>query len=183
MVMTRTSIFCGESYFSRPDSDITFDNIPPFIGCIVSDKTGKLIVSFEVFEGAIAHHIKDSDFDRQLENPVNIELIPMFVSAIELLSEELNIQNVPEIEIKGSNIKLHILFYLENTTITFCLNPRVNFNLVQNIVKNYLANLLEEYKSEFMNAVKISSIEFITFLERLGWCFLFDLNNIYLSKI
>jgi len=183
MVMTRTSIYCGESYFNRPDSDITFDSIPPFIGCLISDKAGKLIVSFEVFEGAISHHIKKSNLNKQLEKSVNIDLIPMFVSAIEMLSEELNIQNLPEIEIKGSNIKLHILYCFDNFAITLFLNPRVDFKLVQNIVKNYLANLFDEFKSDFANIIKISSQEFISFLERLGWCFLFELNNNYLSII
>ena len=183
MVMTRTSIYCGESYFDRPDSDIFFDDIPPFIGCLISDKAGKLIVSFEVFEGAISHHMKESNLNKQLEKSVNVDLIPMFVSAIEMLSEELNIQNVPEIEINGSNIKLHILFCLDNLTITFFLNPRVNFKLIKDTVKNYLGNLFEEYKSEFMSALKIGSHDFISFLERLGWCFLLDLNNKYLSKI
>ena len=183
MVMTRTSIYCGENYFHRPDSDISFDQIPPFIGCLISDKIGKLIVSFEVHEGAISYHLKNCKFNNQIEQAIDNDLIPMFISAIEMLSNELNIQNVPEIEINGSNIKLQILFCLDDLTITFFLNPRVKFELIEHKARNYLVNLFEEFESDFINPKKRSSHEFIKFLERLGWSFLLNLNNEYLSII
>jgi len=66
--------------------------------------------------------------------------------------------------------------------LTLCHIKLVNI-FQQNTVKNYLTNLFEEYKSEFINTFKISSQEFIIYLERLGWCFLLDLNNKYLSII
>ena len=118
MVITRTSIYCGENYFHRVDKDIIYDEIPPLIGCLISDKDGKSLVSFEIFEGAIQHFIQDKNMNKNTDigNSLDLDLIPMYTSAIEMLTRELNIKGIPYIEVNGSNLKLRIIFYFENFT-------------------------------------------------------------------
>ena len=185
MVITRTSIYCGENYFHRIDKDIIYDEIPPLIGCLISDKDGKSLVSFEIFEGAIQHFIQDKNMNKNTDigNSLDLDLIPMYTSAIEMLTRELNIKGIPYIEVNGSNLKLRIIFYFENFTIVMFLNPSMEFALIENEVKNYFLNLFEEFREDLNDTKKFSSKEFLKFIDRVGWRWLLELNEIYLSSI
>jgi hypothetical protein len=185
MVITKTSIYCGENYFHRDDKDIIYDDIPPLIGCLISNKDGKSLVSFEIFEGAIQHFTNGKYMNKNadIENSIDIDLIPMYTSAIEMLTRELNINGVPYIEVNGSNLKLRILFCFKNFTIVMFLNPSMKFILIENEVKNYFLNLFEEFREELTDAKKFSSKEFLKFIDRVGWRWLLELNETYLSSI
>ena len=180
MVITKTSIYCAEDfYFSKEISES--DKIPPVIGCLISDKDGKSIISFEVFKGAIQYFMEHSTENYQEKKDFQIDLIPMYVSAIELLSQELNIRGLPGIEINGNNLKLKILFAFERFTVTLILNPKVVFSTIEDLINNYLSNFFEEFEYELNNTKHVGSNEFITFLERIGLCWLLDLNDDYLG--
>ncbi len=153
-------------------------NTPPIIGCVISDKDGKNIATFEIFHNALNHFILGEESKNNSFNP---DLVPMYTSAIELLSEELHIDNLPYIDIKGSNIKLHIIFNFEHFTVTLFLHPSVDFEKLEKVTKNYLSNLFEEFNDEFQGSKEISSKEFIFFLERIGWNWLLNLNYEYVS--
>lgn len=181
IVITKTSIYCGEDFYLNSETHLFHGNIPPVIGCLISDKDGKSIVSFEVFKGAIQFFMKNNPNYAREDKELQIDLIPMYVSAIELLSQELNIQGLPGIEINGINIKLKILFYFDEFTVTLFLNPKVNFTIIEDLTNTYLSNLFDEFKNELFNVIKKSSNDFITFLERVGLCWLIDLNNDYLA--
>ncbi len=181
IVITKTSIYCGEDFYLNSETHLFHGNIPPVIGCLISDKDGKSIVSFEVFKGAIQFFMKNNPNYAREDKELQIDLIPIYVSAIELLSQELNIQGLPGIEINGINIKLKILFYFDEFTVTLFLNPKVNFTIIEDLTNTYLSNLFDEFKNELFNVIKKSSNDFITFLERVGLCWLIDLNNDYLA--
>ena len=167
-MITESYVYCEENYYMNMDSDFPNEKIPPFIGCMISDKEGKILVTFEIVKGALENIIKK---DRNAEN-VNIDTFPTYICAFKKLSEEVIIQNIPNIEIENSNFKMHILFYQNEFTIIFFLNPIVRFNVVENLINNYLTNFFEEFKYDF---------EDIDFLEKLGWAWLLDLNHNYLK--
>jgi hypothetical protein len=185
MVITRTSIYCGENYFHRVDKDIIYDKIPPLIGCLISDKVGKSLVSFEIFEGAIQYYVKDECLNKntEYEHSLDVDLIPMYTSALEMLTRELNIKGVPYIEVNGSNLKLRILFCFEHFTIIMFLNPSTDFELIENEVKNYILNLFDEFQEDLNDVKKFSSKEFLKFIDQVGWRWLLELNERYLSSI
>ncbi len=159
--------------------ELALDRIPPVIGCLISDKDGKGIVTFEICNNAIKQFLqKDNENSASFE----LDLIPMYTSALELLSEHLNIRDLPRIEINGSNIKLHILFYFEKFTVTLFLNPSTDFERLENPVEDYLNRLFEEFKCDLCDVNKISSKEFIDSLEKIGWYWLLELNNGYISS-
>lgn len=174
MVITKTSIYCSEDFYLSSNQVPFQDKIPPVIGCLISDKDGKSIVSFEVFKGAIQFFMKH-------KQQFKMDLIPMYVSAIELLSQELNIQGLPGIDINGDNLKLKIYFTFEKFTATLFLNPNIDFSRIEDLIQSYLSNLFEEFDNEFKNSTHVNSNEFITFLERVGLCWLLDLNDEYLG--
>ncbi|MFW9988239.1 MAG: hypothetical protein ACFFC3_06250 [Candidatus Odinarchaeota archaeon] len=155
---------------------------PPFIGCILSDKEGKTIALFESHKGALEFYLKKNMKDPLRSECFNIELIPMFISALERFSEEINIQDVPCINLKGSNIKLHSIFDLDNFTVIFFLNPFIHIKSFENLIYNYFIELYEEYKNEFQDIKKLSSINFISHLENLGMEWVTHLNNLYFEK-
>ena len=180
IVITKTSVYCGEDFYLNSNEIPFEDRIPPVIGCLISDKDGKAIVSFEVFKGAIQFFMKQKTHSHQEKRQFQIDLIPMYVSAIELLSHELNIQGLPGIDINGANLKLKIIFSFKGFTATLFLNPAVDFGTIEELTKTYLSNLFEEFDLELNNTKHVSSDEFVNFLERVGLCWLIDLNDEYL---
>ncbi len=168
-MITESYVYCEENYYMDIDSDFSNEKIPPFIGCMISDKYGKTLVTFEIVKGALENIIKK---DRNMEN-INIDTFPTYIYAFKRSSEDVIIQNIPNIEIQNSNFKMHILFYQNEYTIIFFLNPIVCFNVVEKVIDSYLTNFFEEFKYDF---------EDIYFLERLGLDWLIDLNNNYLKS-
>ncbi|MCK4779532.1 MAG: hypothetical protein KAT57_05060 [Candidatus Lokiarchaeota archaeon] len=155
---------------------------PPFIGCLISDKDGIRIASFEVYKGALEFFIKKNMKDKSRCECFDVELIPMYFCALERFSEEINIQNVPCINLKGTNIILHSIFDLNHFTVIFFLNPFVHIKSYENLIHIYFKELYEEYKSEFQDIKKLSSIDFKNHLEILGMEWIRHLNNMFLEK-
>jgi len=167
-MITESFVYCEENYYMDIDSDFSNEKIPPFIGCMISDKYGKTLVTFEIVKGALENIIKK---DSDAEN-INMDTFPTYICALKRLSSEENIQNIPNIKLEDSSFKMHIFFYQNEFTIIFFLNPIVRFNVVENEIDNYLTNFFEEFKYDFKD---------ICFLERLGWAWLIDLNSNYLK--
>ena len=153
---------------------------PPFIGCLLSDKNGKTLALFEVYKDALEFYIKKDMKDKSRYDCFDVELIPMYFCALKRFSEEVNIQNVPCINLKGTNIKLHSIFDFDHFTVIFFLNPFVHIKLYENLIHNYFAKLYEEYKSEFHDIR--TSLDFANHLEFLGMEWINHLNDLYLEK-
>ena len=87
--------------------------IPPFLGCFVADKNGKTLIKFEVFKGALDFFIKEGFNEGEKDNCLDIELIPMFISALERFSAEINIKDLSGFKLEGKNIKLQTFFTIQ----------------------------------------------------------------------
>ena len=155
---------------------------PPFIGCLLSDKDGKTIALFEVYKDALEFYIKKDMKDKSRSDCFDVELIPMYFCALKRFSEEVNIQNVPSINLKGTNIKLHSIFDFDHFTVIFFLNPFVHIKSYENLIHNYFTKLYEEYKSEFHDIRKSCSLDFVNHLEILGMEWIKHLNDLFLEK-
>ncbi|MFX0071875.1 MAG: hypothetical protein ACFFAO_12370 [Candidatus Hermodarchaeota archaeon] len=153
----------------------------PFLGCFIADKDGKTLFKFEIFQGALDFSIKWDTKNEARKSCLDIELIPMFISALERFSQEINIKDLPGFKLEGKNIKLETLFSFDNYSIIFILNPKVNLNLVKERIEKYFTYLFEVYKEDFGSKLKLSSIAFISHLELLGKLWLEDLNKNYLN--
>jgi len=156
--------------------------IPPFIGAFIADKDGRTFLKIELFDDALEKFLvsevsKDPNFI-----PVDLDLIPMFISALEKFSVELNIQDLSGFGLKGSNLGMHILTY-ENFTITFFMNPNVNIDPVINKIDNFFKNLFEENKEEFEHSLATGQIDGLFPLMKSGQIWLKDLNATYNDMI
>lgn len=162
--------------------NVSKSGIPPFLGCFVADKNGKTLIKFEIFEGALDFFLKRDLDNRKMNNCLDIELIPMFISALERFSAEINIKDLAGFKLEGKNIKLQTFFDFEDYSVIFLLNPEIDIKLVDSQIRTYFSFLFEVYHTEFQNFKKMSSVDYISHLELIGRIWLKDLNKIYLQN-
>jgi len=156
--------------------------IPPFIGAFIADKDGRTLLKIEIFDEALEKFLITEVSNDPNFIPVDLDLIPMFISALEKFSLELNIQDLSGFGLKGSNLGMHILTY-DNFTVTFFMNPNVNIAPVLNKVDNFFKNLFEEFKDDFEYSLRTGQIDGLFPLMKLGQNWLKELNETYNDMI
>ncbi len=152
------------------------DDIPSFIGCFIADKSGKTLIIFEIFEGALETFIRGSENKEQVNSEFDIELIPMFVSALEKFSLNINMQKLSELRMTGINLKIQTFSY-DKFTITFFINPTVNLESVEKKIKDYFKVLFDKFKKEFEFTLKTGIVQNISHLKLIGREMLKELNK------
>ncbi len=147
-------------------------DLPPFIGCFIADKDGRNLLTFEIFHGALELYLKKPD-----EELFDLEFITMFLSAFERFSDQLNFQNMSGLNLTGNHLKMHSFFCFDQYTITFFVNPSINMDLFENLIKSYFKNFFEVNKEFFEDYNKRGSLTAITHLEPKGNRWLIELNK------
>jgi len=153
------------AYYSR-----NFDDIPPIIGIITADQYGNTIVVFEHDykdgddRGPIASYLSEDD-----KNLNEIDLISMYFSSLKIFAGQNNIQNLSNLEIHGSNIKVQIYFLREKYMIIVFLNSNTDLSSKEKaeIIK-YLESMLITHQSEFENFNTPSARKILRKIERAG---------------
>jgi hypothetical protein len=154
---------------------------PPIIGFFIADKSGTIILTCELFTGALEHFIKRDIKDENTKSNFDIELIPPFICALESFADQICVENLAELKIKGTNIKLHTIFCFSQYTITFFLSPLFKIKPFENMICDYFFKLFEENKTEFENIYKQSSRELLSQIELKGRSWLKNLTYQQLS--
>ncbi|MFX1364389.1 MAG: GTPase domain-containing protein [Promethearchaeota archaeon] len=152
------------------------------IGAIISDKDGLSLLNFELYDNAIKDYISQSVPNDDSIIPIDLELIPMFISALEKFSLELNIQDLTGFGLRGSNLKMHIFSY-NNYTVTLFMNPNINLEAIENKINNYFRNLFDEYKDKFEMGLNTGKIDDLLPIGEIGRNWLEELNTFYQRKI
>jgi len=148
------------------------NDLPPFLGCLIADKDGKTLLKFEIFSGALDFYLKKPN-----AAPFDLDLIPMFLSAFERFSEQINFESMAGLNLEASNLKMQSFFYFNKFTITFFVNPRTNMNLFERTMKQYFTILFEEQEHLFENFYKRGTALTVSRLEREGAQWLNALNK------
>ena len=169
-----------------------FDNIPPIIGIITADQYGNTIVVFEHNckdgddHGPIASYLSEND-----KNLNEIDLISMYFSSFKIFAGQNNIQNLSNLEIHGSNIKVQIYFLCEKYMVIAFLNSNTDLRSQEKAeMIKYLENMLIAHESEFENFNTPSARKILGKLENSGkiWLKRFNtkhiqaFNQAYLEK-
>ena len=130
-----------------------FDDIPPIIGIITADQYGNTIVVFEHDyndgndRGPIASYLSEDD-----KNLNEIDLISMYFSSLKIFAGQNNIQNLSNLEIHGSNIKVQIYFLREKYMIIAFLNSNTDLSSKEKAeMIKYLEGMLITHQNEFEN--------------------------------
>ncbi len=148
---------------------------PPIIGFFIADKNGTIILTCELFDGALEYFIKRDIKNENTKKNFDIDLIPPFICALESFSDQICIENLTELKIKGTNIKIHTIFCFIQYTITFFLNPFFKIKPFENLICEYFFTLFEEHKTEFGEIYQPSSRELLSQIEYNGRKWLIDL--------
>jgi GTPase SAR1 family protein len=156
--------------------------IPPIIGAVIANKDGISLLNFESFDNAISKFISQCTPKDGAIIPVELDLIPMFISALEKFSLELNIQDLTGFGLKGSNLRMHIFSY-EEYTVTVFMNPNINFKAIEYKIDNFFRHFFEENKEKFKISLKSGKLDEILPLRVRGEKWLEDLNKIYCDMI
>jgi hypothetical protein len=96
---------------------------PQIIGCLVADKDGKTLLKFEAFKGSLDHYL-------QSEKQSDVELIPMFLSAMVRLSSQFNFQKLSSLDVKSANLIMTVFFF-ERYIITFLSKVGVKVSIIE----------------------------------------------------
>ncbi len=153
------------------------DKIPSLIGCFIADKIGRTLLKFEIFEGALEYFIKRDISNEEKKEEFDLELIPMFVTALEQFSEQINVQDLSGVNFCGTNIKMQALFNFNSYTVIFFLSPDFSLKSIENKISDYFINFFEKYKRDLNDKEKISTIHFRKSLEIPGKKWLNSLNQ------
>ncbi|MFX1569013.1 MAG: hypothetical protein ACFFCV_11680 [Promethearchaeota archaeon] len=159
-----------------------FNKIPPIIGIITADKFGNTLMVFEYDSinsgkyGPIKSYLSEND-----KNLLEIDLISMYFSSFKSFAGQTNIQNLSNLEIHGSNIKIQIYFLLDKFMVILFLNSKVDLNLKgKTQIIRYFENILLTYEYEFEHFNASNSRDVIRSLVDRGKVWLKKLNNSYI---
>ncbi|MBD3215176.1 MAG: hypothetical protein GF311_21395 [Candidatus Lokiarchaeota archaeon] len=126
----------------------TKKEIPAFIGFFISDENGKTFSKAELYDGALKEFLANKDLRDLDDGEFDAELIPMFISALEKFSREINIKNLSGFNLEGINLKMYIFNY-DSFTITLFVHPDINLEVIEYKIKRFFSELFEKYEREF----------------------------------
>ncbi|MFX1238117.1 MAG: hypothetical protein ACFFAS_19215 [Promethearchaeota archaeon] len=152
------------------------ENMPPVIGCFISDKDGKTLLSFEIFEGALEMFLKKENYNGFKES-FDLELIPMFISAFERFSEQLNFKDLSGLDLLGTGLKMYSFFCFEKFTVTFFLSPWISINKHSERVVAFFDRFFDSNRDLFENFYLKCTTEKIKQLNLVGNRWLNQLNS------
>jgi len=160
-----------------------FKKIPPIIGFIVADQYGNtiIVIEYNSFNKDNFFPIK-SYLSENEKTFLEIDLISMYFSSLKAFAGQTNIQNLSNLEIHGSNLKVQIFFLVDNYMIIVFLNSNTELSLKdKNRIIKYFEDKLIKFKFEFkhFNAAKSRKILGIVSSKGNGW--LKQLNKNYLQ--
>ncbi|MFX1477368.1 MAG: hypothetical protein ACFFCI_04480 [Promethearchaeota archaeon] len=161
-----------------------FNKIPPIIGIIIADQFGNAILVIEYDNkpeenyGSIKSYLSENN-----RNLLEIDLISMYFSSFKTFAGQTNIQNLSNLEIHGSNIKVQLYFLFEKYMVIIFLNSKVDLNLTEKEqIIQYFENLLDKYEFEFQHFNATESRKALKTLGNKGKVWLKKLNKSYITS-
>jgi hypothetical protein len=160
-----------------------FNNIPPIIGMITADQFGNTIMVFEYEnEPGVNYSSIKSYLSEDNKSLLEIDLISMYFSSFKTFAGQTNIQNLSNLEIHGSNIKVQLYFLFDKYMVIIFLNSKADLNLKQKEqIIHYFEGILTKYEYEFQHFNDSNSRRILTILENKGKVWLKKLNKTYIQ--
>ena len=159
------------------------NSIPPVIGIIVADQFGNTIMVLEYENkpeenyGSIKSYLSGDN-----KNLLEIDLISMYFSSFKTFAGQTNIQNLSNLEIHGSNIKVQLYYLFEKYMVIIFLNSKVDLNLKEKEqIIQYFEDILIKYEFEFQHFNDANSRKILRILENKGRIWLKRLNKTYIQ--
>ncbi|MFX1238836.1 MAG: ADP-ribosylation factor-like protein [Promethearchaeota archaeon] len=156
--------------------------IPVFIGYLISDKNGIMITRVDIFDEAIEQFLWSSGRAPEVEEFKDINLIPMFINAIEKFSLEINMKDLSGFMLEGTNVKIEIL-NVEDYSIIFFLNPSTNIKSFMNQIIDYFIDIFTIYSDDFSIFHNTGDLSKLKHLKVSGRKWLVEITKSYNNKM
>lgn len=168
------------SYRSTPQlsGDINYgsNSIPNVIGFIIADKEGRKILDIELFHGAIEYYLRENLEPSQSSKKLDVDLLPMFISALEKFSGEFNMDDFSKLVLKGECLKMEAICF-ERYTVSVFTNPHFDTSNVRFALIEFLEGWFSSYCDVFERPFCKNSFEVLQSLKMNGITLLQRLNN------
>ena len=126
----------------QPAAETTdIDSISNYLyGLIISDMHGKTLLSIETEPDSLNKALNAANNDQ-----FDIELIGMFLNALQKFSQEINIQNLSSFRVQGANLKISSISK-KNLTLTLFTSPKVKAGDLKEDFDNLFDLFLSKYE-------------------------------------
>ena len=173
-----------EGSYGIADIAYSFDKMPPIIGIITADLFGNTLMAFEYGckpegdYGPIKSYLSEND-----KNFLELDLISMYFSSFKSFAGQTNIQNLSNLEIHGSNLKVQIYFLFEKFMLIIFLNSKVDLSLKEKTkIIEYFKDILLKHEFEFTHFNATHSRKIIKSIEDRGKIWLKRLNKTFICS-
>ncbi len=153
--------------------------VPSFIGFFLVNKTGLVLLNVELFNGAFNIFLELKTPDGKL---LDIELIPSFISALRSFSQEMNLSDLSDFELKGRNINM-VIFGFESVTAIFFVNPKINIKLIKKKIFEYIESIINNHREKLEEAIKTGYMNVLIDLNVEAQKWLEMINKTYLQML
>ena len=171
-----------ESFTSRKLVMDYEQSMPSFLGAFISDKDGKLLLKFEAKENILENYLLAKSIEPEATSYFDLDLIPMFISALEKFSLELNINELTKLGLEGTNLKIRVYGY-DFLTVTLFINPNVNLEPFEYIIKNFFENLFLKFENQFQSASNTGNLDNLLSIKVVAEEWLAETNQKYEDMI
>ncbi len=127
----------------QPATETTdVDSIAKYLhGIIISDMHGKTLLTIETEPGSL-----DKALNASKNEQFDIELIGMFLNALQKFSQEINVQNLSSFRVQGGNLKITSISR-KNLTLTLFTAPEVEAGNIKEDFDNLFDSFLTKYET------------------------------------
>ncbi len=158
-----------------------FNQIPPIIGIILSNKAGISILTYE-YDGNSRNRFGPIEKYLNQDQDDLSDFISMYLSSLIGFAENVKIENLRHVGIGGTNIKIKIFFQDKNYMIIVFLNANTDLSLrIQDYILDHFSEVFEKYDWVFENYNDKKSIQIRKNLESIGQTWLKTLNRSYIN--
>ncbi len=160
-----------------------FNKIPPIFGCLIADQHGNTLMVFEYdYKNEDNYGPIKSYLSEHQKSLLEIDLISMYFSSFSTFAGQTNIQNLSNLEIHGSNIKVQIFFLFNKYMIIFFLNSKTDLSLKEKKqIIEYFEDKIIKFEFEFTHFNAARSRKILSMLENKGKAWLKKLNKSHLQ--
>ncbi len=111
-------------------------------GFIISDGNGKTLMNISATGSSLKKTVENES-----SPDLDLELIPMFINALQHFSNEINVKELKDFNIRGKNLKLTSL-KKDKLTMTIFLDPDLQFNIVRQDFDNLFELFIKTYSQD-----------------------------------
>ncbi|MHA1720493.1 MAG: GTPase domain-containing protein [Promethearchaeota archaeon] len=121
---------------------ISPDSIANYLyGIIISDMNGKTLLTIETEPDSLNSALNAANNEK-----FDIELIGMFLNALQKFSKEINVQNLSSFRVQGANLKITSISR-KNLTLTLFTSPKIDTGDIKEDFDNLFDSFLSKYQS------------------------------------